>query len=381
MKSPEQLAEKLARQWNNADIREKRLLDSESWPIELSIGKPTATQLKHNLASVRKHLEQWRSVDTGKVVWDRIKYRDTLEAIELPIEWQLQKPTEWIEATGNRSIKKEFRKLSRVVSNIAPIFHALLIRQRHLAADKTESEIIQACTLALALEQGCANGLPLRALSIAGIDSKFFERHRRLMIKLLDVRFDGLISEIGMEAFLGALNESDHWLLIADLDGTLLPFKQMRIRDSELKTTALPSPNVLIVENEQCLHQLPQAKHTIAILGAGLNLSWMSASWLSTKRISYWGDLDTWGLVMLAQARRFQPALTALMMTETIFKNLYAGKTVPEPKTAGNNPPAELTTQESQLYEHLLSVENGRLEQEFLSPELVRKTVLDWAKT
>jgi hypothetical protein len=381
MKSSEQLAEKLASQWNNADLREKRLLVPESWPISLAIGKPTATLIKHNLERVRKHIEQWRAVTIGKVVWNKMKYRDTLEAIEVPTQWQLQKPSEWIEATGNRSIKAEFQKLSSIVSAVDPQFHTLLVRQRHLTTDKLESEITQACALALELEQNCANGLPLRALSIAGIDSKFFERHRRLIIKLLDVRFEGLVSEIGLESFLNALNESDHWLLVADLDGSLLPFKQMRIRDSELKTTALPAPNILIIENEQCLHQLPPAEHTIAILGAGLNLSWMQSPWLSSKRLAYWGDIDTWGLTMLAQARRFQPALTALMMTKIIFEKEYSYKAVREPETAGNNPPEGLTAQESQLYDHLLRVEHGRLEQEFLSPELIGKTVLNWAAT
>ena len=67
-------------------------------------------------------------------------------------------------------------------------------------------------------------------LSIEGIDTKFFERNAQLVTALLDVRFDGEVSKIGLASFLGAFTESDHWLLLLDLDGSLLPFKQMRVR-------------------------------------------------------------------------------------------------------------------------------------------------------
>src|SRR5690606_28740778 len=127
-----------------------------------------------------------------------------------------------------------------------------------LIAEKRAEEVIQACDLASQVYPGCANGLPLRRLGMAGVDSKFFERHRSLIIKLLDVRFNGLVSELGLETFLGALDETDHWLLVADLDGSLLPFRLMRVRHTELLTNSLPGSRLLIVENERCVHQLPK---------------------------------------------------------------------------------------------------------------------------
>lgn len=65
----------------------------------------------------------------------------------------------------------------------------------------------------------------------------------------------------------------------------------------------LPSERVLIVENESCQHQLPSVPNTIAVLGAGFDLSWTEAEWLARKKIAYWGDIDTWGLHFLAKAR------------------------------------------------------------------------------
>lgn len=381
MKSTNELVQKLARQWHRADIREDRLLNAECWPVELNIGTPTAAMLKQDLDHIRRHISQWRQVQAGDVVWKKVKYRDAEETIELPVIWRLHKPSDWITATDNRDIKREFLKLGNILSQVDPLFHSLLIRQRRLITDKTEFEVIQACRLGLELEQGCANGLPLRTLSIAGIDSKFFERHRALIIKLLDLRFDGLIGEIGLEAFLDAANENDHWLLLADLDGCCIPFQQIRVRASELKTTPLAVENILLVENEKCLPLIPQAKQTVAILGSGLNLAWMEGGWLSNKRIAYWGDIDTWGLTMLSMARRLQPDLTALMMDRATFDEHSAHKAVAEPRVAGNAPPSHLTELEASLYEYLLELDHGRLEQEFLSTGQVREEVLGWIKS
>ncbi|MFV2056739.1 MAG: Wadjet anti-phage system protein JetD domain-containing protein [Thiohalomonadales bacterium] len=378
MKSPEQLAEKLIRQWQHADTRELRLLNPDSWPLRLSIGKPSASALTNELDLVRKHLETWRKVQTGKIEWEKLHYRSTSEAVEIPVAWQLAKPSEWIEATRSKVVKREFDKLAKIISAVDPMFQSLLIRQRQLVIEKPVEQVIKACELALLLEPGCANHAPLRALTYPGIDSKFFERNRGLICKLLDIRLNGLANEVGLEELLGAINENDHWLLVLDLDGELLPFKQLRVRDSELIKTPLPASKILIVENERCVHQLPRIQNAVAILGAGLNLSWISAAWLDDKQIAYWGDIDTWGLTMLARARQQQPLLKALLMSKDIYAQFRSKSAVPELKTAGTQPPNGLTAQERQLYLHLLTQENGRLEQEFLPRKLTENSVLAW---
>src|SRR5690606_29063539 len=126
----------------------------------------------------------------------------------------------------------------------------------------------------LALRPGAAGGRPLRALGHAGIDSKFIERHRGLLIAMLDVLHEGEVSSQGLETFLNASSSDDHWLMLMDLSGERLPFAQCRVPARSLMTTPLPASHILIVENEQCLHALPQVSDTIAILGAGLNLKW-----------------------------------------------------------------------------------------------------------
>ncbi|WP_372985659.1 Wadjet anti-phage system protein JetD domain-containing protein [Marinobacter sp.] len=378
MKSPDELASRLARQWQNADLREQRLLRPESWPLTLTIGKPTGTVVRDQVGEVREHLQQWREVSIGQVHWQPVRFQSTSEAINIPTHWRLESPSQWVQATGSSEIKREYNTLNRLASALDPRFHSLIVRRRSLVMDKSEREVILSGEVALQLQPGCADGKPLRALSVAGTDSKFFERNRQLVTLMLDILFDGRASETGLETFLGAEDEGHHWLLIADLDGSLLPFSQMRVRAYELQSTPLPGQRLILVENERSLHQLPSAPDTIAVLGSGLNLSWLQASWLSNKAVAYWGDLDTWGLAMLGRAREHLPKLTPLLMDRTTFERFAAESAVEEPQAAPAIVPPGLTESEAGLYHLLLQSDRGRLEQEFLPVNMVHRAVVNW---
>lgn len=377
MKSPTELAARLARQWQHADNREVRLLSPDAWPLSLPIGKPTPAQLTHETDTVRAHLRSWRSVTTGEVIFEPMTFRGGTEPVEVPVAWRLHSANEWITATADPVIQQQYDRLQRLLRAVDPIFKHLIVRQRALLEEEREEEVIKATQVALQLTPGYAQGRPLRLLATLGVDSKFFERHRGLLIQLLDLRFEGQVSDLGLEAFLGAPEEGDHWLLLVPLAPQLLPFTQQRVRASELHSATLPGTHLLIVENEHCLHQLPPLPDTLAILGAGLHLEWMATPALRQKRIAYWGDLDTWGLTILAKARTLQPHLTALMMDRDLF-DACRSSSVPETTPAPEAPPAGLTSSERDFYQYLRGLENGRVEQEFVPPEKVVATLERW---
>lgn len=379
MKSPAELASRLARQWQNADLREQRLLQPESWPLTLPIGKPTGAAVRDRNGETRDHLRQWREVITGQVQWHPVRFQSTSEAIDIPTHWTLESPSQWVQATGSSEVRREYDALNRLASALDPRFHSLIIRRRSLVMDKSESDVISSGKVALQLQPDCANGKPLRALSVAGIDSKFFERNRQLITLMLDILFDGQASETGLEAFLGAEDEGHHWLLVADLDGSLLPFSQMRVRASELQSTPLPGERLILVENERCLHQLPRLSGTVSVLGSGLNLSWLNATWLKGQETAYWGDIDTWGLAMLASARKHLPLLTPLLMDGNTFDTYADASGVEEPQPGPSITPPGLNRREAKLYQRLMQLHRGRLEQEFLPVEVVHRAIGDWA--
>lgn len=381
MKSPAEAKAALKKQWQNPTLRELRLLGGPShWPIRLPIGRPQPRTINRSLDEVKRHVEAWREVRIGQVLWEQVSYRSTSAPVDIPVTWLLARPSEWIEAAADPSMRHEFRTLSTLVERTANDFHPLLIRRRSLWSKTPLDEVVRATSLALSLSPGCAQGQSLRQLPFAGIDTKFFERHSILIKSLLDVRFDGEASRIGLEDFLGASRDGDHWLLLIDLDGTLLPFQKLRVRSSELKGTTLPGDRLLIIENESCQHHLPRAKGVLAVLGTGFDLTWTDAAWAGKKKVAYWGDLDTWGLRFLAVTRLAIPHLVPLLMNEAIF-DTFRHLAVREPVAAGADSPAGLTNDESQLYLRLLQESRGRLEQEFLPSAEVRQAILDWVST
>lgn len=370
--SPQKLAKQLAKQWQRADVREARLLaientDAPIYPLRLPIPMPSAKLFDDNLTAVKAHLAAWKNIKIGEVHWQEKSYRALQKPLEIPRVWQLHNNEEWIAATGDIEITREYRRHLVLFDSVSSQFHRVLLRNKNMIMERDTKTVILACQLAEQLNPNIANGVPLRALSLAGIDSKFFENHRQLIIKLLDCRFNGAASRLGLENFLGACKD-EHWLLVVDLDGNLLPFQQQKIRSSELQQCELPPCHLLVCENIQVAHALPQLPKTLAILGAGLDLAWLQAKWTINRKITYWGDIDTWGLAMLARARSYCPHIRSVLMNDKLFEQ-YANKAVAE-TTHADTYIADifhyLNEAEQQLYQQLKNTTLGRLEQEFI---------------
>lgn len=390
MKSPQQLAVQLARQWQSSHWRTQHLLPGTgAWPLRLAIGAPDSQTFRHAGAALRGHLQQWQAIHQagpGSVQWEARSYRGAPTALEVPTHWVLSRPSEYIAAISqfaapqHTEVAADYHALAQVLPQVDDQFHSLLLRRLTLWRHAPIDQVITATRMALQLEPGCAGGKPLRLLALAGNDSKFFERHHSLLKALLDVRFAGEASQQGLSAFLGASPEGEHWVLVAPLADGLLPFLRQRVTTTELHATALPCQRILLVENERSLHQLPMpVPGTIAILGSGLNLAWLAAPWLQQRQVAYWGDLDTWGLAMLGIARQHLPHLQPLLMDKTCFA-AHAHLAVPEPVHATDVTPNALPAPEAELMHYLRSLEKGRLEQEFLPAHVVAAAIEEWCK-
>jgi hypothetical protein len=300
------------------------------------------------------------------------------QAIDLPVYWEILSVDDWVRATQSSRIDQEYKTLQRILSGVNRAFHSYFVRRRSVWLDVSPETIIKVAELVDLLEPNVAGGAPLRTISLAGIDTKFIEQHRNLIIALLDIRYGGKVTELGLEDFLGAWHDKDHWVLVSDFNQNILSFSQQRVRTSELKMlNKADFSHLVIVENEKCLQLLPHMKSTVVVLGCGLDLSWMNEPWLKSRDVAYWGDLDTWGLVMLAKARSSVPTLTPILMTQEVFQNV-SEKAVEEGTPASERAPEPLTAAERSLYFHLFKQKKGRLEQEFLPVVEIRNAFQEW---
>lgn len=380
MYSPHELRKRLSRQWHNPRVRAERLLAPGNWPLCLSIGKPSAKEFSGQGQRVLQHVQAWRQVKTGRVEWEPVSYRVSDMPVSMPLHWILDVPSDWIKAAADPEVNREFRLLEEIIGQVDPLFHPLLVSHRSLWRHRDPQEVINAARLACRLTPGCARGMPLRSLSGQGVDSKFIENTIPLLTRLLDVRFSGEASEQGLTTFLDAFEETSHWVLVVPLSPGLLPFTKCRVTTAELAKTTLPASCLLVIENEQCLHQLPALPDTIAILGSGLDLQWLSSPVVAEKSVAWWGDMDSWGLLMLARARRCHPTLDALLMNRALFDHYASHSAVPEPVKAQEAIPEGLPGEEADFYRYLISLPRGRLEQEFLPVDVVKSALIEWRK-
>ncbi len=380
MKSPADISERLVKQWHQAQTRAERLLSAGAWPLNIAIGKPSAREFSENIKAVQYHVQTWQSIAIGEVEWEFANYRAGAEPVRIPARWCLRNPSEWVAAAADPTVATEYALLERLVERVEEVFRPLMVRQRALWLKKDPEEVIATARLASTLSPGCARGRPLRLLAEHGVDTKFFERNSTLLTRLLDERFDGAATEQGLVNFLDALEENNHWVMVVPLEKGLLPFKRLRVTTSELAETELPGSRILVVENEQCIHLLPELPDTVAILGAGVDLQWLKSDQLNAKMIGYWGDMDSWGLLMLSRARQYRPTITPLLMTQVLFDKYSSESAVHEPVVAQPASPEGLTEAETNFYQYLLNQERGRLEQEYLSKYEVEKALIGWIK-
>ncbi|HQQ69846.1 MAG TPA: DUF3322 domain-containing protein, partial [Alicycliphilus sp.] len=125
MQSPIQLAAQLARSWQRADWRERQLLQAASaWPLRLSIAAPTATQFRNDGPAVVEHLQAWRAIAAqglGQVLWQARQYQAAAAPVDLPVQWELAKPSDYLAAiralrpAGHAEVAADYQALQAVL--------------------------------------------------------------------------------------------------------------------------------------------------------------------------------------------------------------------------------------------------------------------------
>ena len=100
MKSPAEVSARLLKQWLLADNREALLLSEDAWPVSVPIGRPTPALLTQRTDEVRAHLQRWRAVGVGEVVWEAMSFRGGLDPVQVPVAWRLRGVKEWVAASS-----------------------------------------------------------------------------------------------------------------------------------------------------------------------------------------------------------------------------------------------------------------------------------------
>lgn len=171
------------------------------------------------------------------------------------------------------------------------------------------------------------------------------------------------------------LRRAEPLVRVRILDAELAASRLLSIRDlalppSELARLELPElTSALIVENKASFSNLelflstPAMRGAVAIFGSGYAAGLAALPWLASRRVVYWGDIDSHGLRILAGLRQRLPSARSVMMDEATFERFGRFRSDSPHDLAPA--PEGLSTDELALFLRLAALNKAnRLEQE-----------------
>ena len=378
------------REWLDSARLAARLLGERSFPIRVNLKPPSGGQAIDDLSRFRRWVEAWGAFpEPTAVVWEHRRLRK-LDEQRLPVTLQLDSMHALAHVLGAQAIARFKAWEPRLAPLLAladeshrtALYRALAKRIERI--ERLPAADVELLTRLLPqLTRGMGRGAYLRALPLEGVDTKFVEQQRGLVVDLLDVLNEGDVTTVGgLQAWLDCKDSPSSWVVIRPLCNNTraalgnLPILQLPMQS--LSAQALPAQQILVVENLQSGLALPTLPGTIAVIGAGRNVAWLSAPWLAHCQVGYWGDIDTWGLQILGEARGHCPHLESLMMDRPTLE-AHRERLVSEPESC-SQVSDRLTDDERLLLEELGSVRDGflRLEQERLSADWIVRRLSEW---
>lgn len=360
--------EKLLRQWRRYDFHRSWLNGSLEFPLQISLPKITDRQLLHSFVDLQTQVIRFRQV------CERLP---GIETIEKEFSFSSMGRQRIPVAVAVMSMDDLCRFLGQKVSWDNFVNDVTLLRCFFPESDRWPGDnislieeyhgvwpqLIHVCRYFMAMPRP---GLYLRQLDIVGIDSKFIERHKRVLRQLLDCllpqecidfRYSQL-THSGFEQRYGLLHEKPvirFRLLDPGLRQYFCGMRDLSVPVDEFVALELPLSTVYITENKVNFLAFPDVSNAIVIFGQGYGVQLLrSVTWLNNVRIFYWGDIDSNGFAILSQLRGYFPHVKSLLMDEmTILasRDFWGDEPEKNNHSAGQLP--FLTEQEQIVYQRI----------------------------
>lgn len=323
---------------------------TEFTPFRIPLGNPTGKDVVHRLDEVKAWLAAWRAY-SGPGEIDTVQKRlDVYSRVEIPTHLTLRTAEEVAQAAG-RAQAAELRRLRELWS----LLRDALGNEPELAAAYPgwrawdRATAVRAIRVIGWLRTHDASEFYLRELPVPGVDTKWIEQRLGVLKAITgDITFRRITPDYTVRTL-------DPALRINSFDRVSVPVTA--------QFDHAPFHTVLVVENLATFHALPALPGTLAIFGAGFREHVLAeASWLSSKRLLYWGDLDSHGFAILHRFRSLYPHTVSVLMDAGTFHS-YRDLAVREPTVHRGDLPL-LTPAEQETMAALREAGGMRLEQE-----------------
>lgn len=347
------------------------------FPLRIPLKNPTPSQSGEDYSSVRTWVQSFQEAEKTHgftVEWREINHRQ-LGRNEMPVAvvfTTLEQAVDYIKKP------KELAQFKGCAQELLLRFSGLkgwLLKYPHKVLEYGDDWV----RLLRTLDWMVANPRPqcyLRQISLPEIDTKFIERHKKLLAEWLDILLnpdDISFDYNGVTRFeqrFGFLAKpAQIRFRILDKNSFIQGLSDLVVTTDEFCQLDLDIEAIFVTENDINGLAFPEFKRAIVIFGRGYGFNYMAqAQWLKTKAIWYWGDIDTHGFAILSQFRKYFPQAQSLLMDRETLLAHQAHWVTENNSTLSNLP--NLNADEAALFDDLKSNRIGkclRLEQEYVA--------------
>ncbi len=365
------IRDRVRRDWNNGRILAAMLGGEPIFPLRIPLKKPDSQALSEHFEQAR----QWISgltVERGfQLEWREFNHRQ-LGRNRIPVAAIVESEQDGLALIGKQREATRFRTLVATISEAYPALVPWLKKRPLTVLDQADNWPRSLAVLGWVAAHP-RSGVYLRQIDVAGVNTKFIERHRGLLAEMLDIV---LMPEAIDTQFTGASGFERRYgfkskpVLIRfrflDQGLRINGLSDLAVTSDEFARLELAVKRVFITENEINFLAFPDVPGSLVLFGAGYGFDHLAqAEWLQSQEIFYWGDIDTHGYAILDQLRgKFPEAHSFLMDRATLLehKDFWGSEERPTSRELAN-----LRQDESALYDDLRSgrIALGlRLEQE-----------------
>jgi len=391
------ITEALRRKWDNGTILRARHVDEgeqTGFPMRVRLPGPTNGDVATHYADVVAWARELATA-ASKGGWHLATRRSRIPGIgtqDIPVAAVVDTPELALTLLGRRASAEadRFATALEAATRLGPPARQLTLARPHdvLAAGTDWPMLLSVAQWVL--EHPRPAVYP-RQIPISGVHTKLVETHRVLLTRLLDaVLPDGAVdtTTTTFARRFGFAAEPRTIRIRGDRDTLGIPSgvpNDPGGAGADVVWTAAtlaaldPAPagvtELVVVENKVSFLSVPHLPGRLTIWGegggAGEMLSWLP--WLDRVAVTYWGDIDTHGMVILDRVRAQAPhARSILMDLDTLLAHKEFWGTEPVQNIAALR---HLTAAEGVLYDALCSGTHGekvRFEQEFVPYDLVQ---------
>ncbi len=362
-------------------------------PVELPVKAPSATELLDRFDEVVRWAERFQSDShtAGGTARFSITYRTIkgrmLGANSVPARIRIESFEQLCALLGTtREVRTLDTALEQTRAAVPELVPWVVANPLHAIEHRgIWGDLLRTVAWIAANDTEC---LYLRQIDVEGVDTKFVDRHRKLLDALLtsalpegriDPRYTA--ADLARRFRFRPKPSYTRLRLLAPQRAFPAGLSELTLRTEELAMLQLEVRTVFVVENEISYLAFPPAPDSIVVFGSGFGLAALrDLPWLDSKEIVYWGDIDTHGFDILNRLRaRFGSVRSILMDQQTLLTHPRQWVTEPSPT---NRLMPNLTATEEALYKDLVEGRYGpavRLEQERVRFSLLRHALQPWA--